>query len=122
MSHDLADDKSTLVEVIEVMAWCRQANVDPDLCHHMVSPGYDELNLLAMGSYYHPITLNEIWYDINPDVGKLPQDRFSYLDFMSHQMVHKAHGQPQGLHDQLPDAGVAVRIQTLHFKQTLRII
>ena len=37
---DLTDDKSTLVKV---MAWCQRqqditwANVDPDLCYHMVS-------------------------------------------------------------------------------------
>ena len=44
---DLTDGKSTLVQV---MAWCRQAqaitwaNVDPDLCRHMVSLGHNELN------------------------------------------------------------------------------
>ena len=47
MSLDLADNKSTLVQV---MAWCRQATshylsqVDPDLCHHMASLGSSELN------------------------------------------------------------------------------
>ena len=46
MSLDFTDDQSTLVQV---MAWCRQAttitwaNVDPDLCHHMVSLGHNEL-------------------------------------------------------------------------------
>ena len=50
MPLDLTDDKSTLVQV---MAWCRQAtkqqaitwaNVDLDLCRHMVSLGHNELN------------------------------------------------------------------------------
>ena len=40
------NDKSTLVQV---MVWCRQAqaitwaNVDPDLCRHMVSLGHNQL-------------------------------------------------------------------------------
>ena len=37
MPLDLTDDKSTLVQVI---TW---ANVDPDLCRHMVSLGHNEL-------------------------------------------------------------------------------
>ena len=56
MSLDFTDDQSTLVQV---MAWCCQAtshnlsqcwpksfwaNVDPNLCHHMVSQGQNELN------------------------------------------------------------------------------
>ena len=41
MSLDLTDDKSTLVQV---MAWCRQANVDPDLCRHVASLGPNELS------------------------------------------------------------------------------
>ena len=46
MPQDLSDDKSALVQV---MAWYRRqqaitwANVDPDLCHHMVSLGPNEL-------------------------------------------------------------------------------
>ena len=56
MSLDFTDDKSTLVQV---MAWCRQAaitwaNVDPDLCHHMVSQGHNELTHWPLGD------LNEI--------------------------------------------------------------
>ena len=51
MPQDLADDKSSLVQV---MAWCvRQqaitwANVDPDLCRHMASLGPSELNKIWM--------------------------------------------------------------------------
>ena len=37
---NLIDDKSTLVQV---MAWCRQAKVDPGVCHHMASLGHNEL-------------------------------------------------------------------------------
>ena len=46
MSLKFTDDQSTLVQV---MAWCHQAtritraNVDPDLCHHMVSLDQNEL-------------------------------------------------------------------------------
>ena len=46
MPEDPIAGKSTLVQV---MAWCRQAtahacaNADPDLCHHMVSQGHNEL-------------------------------------------------------------------------------
>ena len=40
MPQDITDDKSTLVQV---MAWCRQANVDPDLCRQMASLGFNEL-------------------------------------------------------------------------------
>ena len=50
MAPDFTDDQSTLVQV---MAWCRQAtshytwaNVDPDLCRHMVSLGHNELNMI----------------------------------------------------------------------------
>ena len=46
MPMDLTDGKSTLVQV---MAWYHQAtshytwaNVDPDLCRHMVLSGYNE--------------------------------------------------------------------------------
>ena len=28
------------------MAWCRQANVDPDLCYHIVSLNHNELIIL----------------------------------------------------------------------------
>ena len=55
ISLELTDDKSTLVQV---MAWAvRQqaitwANVDPDLCHHMASLGYYELNMLFGSSVY----------------------------------------------------------------------
>ena len=44
MSQDFTDDKSTMVQV---MAWGRRqkaitwANVDPNLCHHMVSLGHN---------------------------------------------------------------------------------
>ena len=38
MSLDFTDDQSTLVQV---MAW---ANVDPDICRHMVSLGHNELS------------------------------------------------------------------------------
>ena len=41
MSFDLTDDE---VNIVQVMAWCRQANVDPDLCRHMVSLGHNEFN------------------------------------------------------------------------------
>ena len=43
------DDKSTLVQV---MAWCRQttdhylSQFDPNVCHHMVPPGHNELSIL----------------------------------------------------------------------------
>ena len=53
MPLDLTDDKSTLVEV---MAWCRQAqaitwaNVDPVLCHHMASLGLNELTIKQVGN------------------------------------------------------------------------
>ena len=47
MSLDFTDDELTLVQA---MAWCavRQqaitwANVDPDLCHHMVALGHNGL-------------------------------------------------------------------------------
>ena len=46
MPQDLSDDISALVQV---MAWYRRqqaitwANVDPDICHHMVSLGPNEL-------------------------------------------------------------------------------
>ena len=46
MPLDLTDDKSTLVQV---MAWCHQANVDPDLCCHMVSLGHNELTHWTQG-------------------------------------------------------------------------
>ena len=46
MSLDFTDDKSTLVQV---MAWRHKAitwaNVDPDLCHHMVSLGHNKLKI-----------------------------------------------------------------------------
>ena len=44
MSLDFTDDKSTLVQV---MAWHQAiiwANVDSDLCRHMVPPGHSELS------------------------------------------------------------------------------
>ena len=50
MSLDLADDKSTLVQV---MAWCRQAtshywaNVDPVFCCYMASLGPNEWTLMC---------------------------------------------------------------------------
>ena len=45
MSLGFTDDKSTLVQVPgairqQAITW---ANVDPDLCHHMVSLGHNEL-------------------------------------------------------------------------------
>ena len=40
ISWDLADDKSILIQVIIIT----QANVDPDLCCHMVSLDHIELN------------------------------------------------------------------------------
>ena len=49
MPLNSTDDKSTMVQV---MAWCRQAqaiawaNVDPDLCRHMVSLGPNELIII----------------------------------------------------------------------------
>ena len=43
MPLSLADDKSTLVQV---MAWCRQSNGDQDLCCHMVSLGHNELKAI----------------------------------------------------------------------------
>ena len=49
MSLDWNYEKSKLVQV---MGWCRQAitsgNVDPDLCHHMVSIGHNELNIIII--------------------------------------------------------------------------
>ena len=53
MPMDLTDGKSTLVQV---MAWCHQqqaitwANVDPDLCRHMVSLGPNELTHWSLGN------------------------------------------------------------------------
>ena len=44
MPLDITDDKSSLVQV---MAWCRQANVDPDLCRQMASLGLNELNIIS---------------------------------------------------------------------------
>ena len=48
MPQNLSDDKSTLAE--EIFGVVRQpaitwANVDPDVCHHMVSLGHNELRL-----------------------------------------------------------------------------
>ena len=43
MPLDLTDEKSTLVQA---MAWCRQANVDPDLCRQMASLGLNELSII----------------------------------------------------------------------------
>ena len=44
MSLYLTDDKS---RALQVMAWCRQAitwtHVDPDLCRHMASLGYNAI-------------------------------------------------------------------------------
>ena len=40
---DPGDDKSALVQV---MAWWRQANVDPDLYCHMVLLGHNKLKLV----------------------------------------------------------------------------
>ena len=61
LSLDLTDDKSTLVQV---MAWCCQAtqaitwtNVDPDLCHHMMSPGHNEFNKVAGSVLYELLDL-----------------------------------------------------------------
>ena len=42
MPQDLTDEKSTLVQV---MVWCRQSNVNPDLRRHIASLGHIELNL-----------------------------------------------------------------------------
>ena len=48
ISLDFTDDQSTLVQQVNI-AWRHQAitwaNVDPDLCCHMVSLGHNELNL-----------------------------------------------------------------------------
>ena len=59
MPLDLTDDVSILVHV---MAWCRQAtsrtwaNVDPNLCRHMVSPGHNVLRR-KIGVQSFPIAL-----------------------------------------------------------------
>ena len=42
MPQNEYDAKSTLVQV---MVWCRQANVDPDICRHMALLGHNELNM-----------------------------------------------------------------------------
>ena len=61
MSLDFTDDQWTLVQV---MAWRQQAitwaNVDPDLCRHMVSIGHNELNttahvMMTLMSYLHTV-------------------------------------------------------------------
>ena len=44
LPQDLIDDESALVQV---MAWCCQANGDPDLCRHMASLGCNELKIMA---------------------------------------------------------------------------
>ena len=50
-SPDLTDDKSTLVqEISQVIIW---ANVDQDLCPHMTSIGYIELNHNERTGEYH---------------------------------------------------------------------
>ena len=60
MSLDFTDGQSTLVQV---MAWCvrQQAiawvNVDPDLCHHMVSLGHNELTVQPVMEI-----LSECWH------------------------------------------------------------
>ena len=41
MTQNPIDDKSALVQAI---AWCRQASVDPDLCFHLASLGHRELS------------------------------------------------------------------------------
>ena len=43
------ETKSTLVQV---MAWYSQANIDPDLCHHIASPGHNELKR-SQGAIIH---------------------------------------------------------------------
>ena len=61
MSLDFIDDQSALVQI---MAWCRQAtsitwaNVDPDLCRHMVSLGHNELRYVSDG---YPILQQSSW-------------------------------------------------------------
>ena len=57
MPLDLADDKSTLVQVMgaikqQAITW---SNVDPDLCAHMVLLGHNELRLSAqyLAEYCH---------------------------------------------------------------------
>ena len=41
MPQNLTNEKSTLVQV---MALCHQANLDPNFCHHMVLLGHNELS------------------------------------------------------------------------------
>ena len=55
MPLDLTDDKSTLVQV---MAWCRQANVDPDLCRQMASLGLNELTHRDLDKMYTSLQTN----------------------------------------------------------------
>ena len=50
MPQNIFDDK---LKMVQVMAWCRRlgpitwANVDPDLCRHLVSPGVKLYRLLG---------------------------------------------------------------------------
>ena len=44
MSADFTDDQSTLVQVMAWPSGHYSANVDPDLCRHMVSLGHNELS------------------------------------------------------------------------------
>ena len=61
MPQDLTGDESTLVQV---MAWCCQAwaNVDPDLCGHIVSLGPDELMSCLMVNFNNEPNILAGWY------------------------------------------------------------
>ena len=65
MSLDITDDKSTLVQV---MAWCHQAitwaNVDSDLCHHIVSLCHNGLIISnkSITSWDKNILNSKLWY------------------------------------------------------------
>ena len=37
------------------------ASVDPDLCHHMVSLGHNELTHYGLGASYNNIDLGQHW-------------------------------------------------------------
>ena len=49
MSLDVIVDKST---IFQVKAWCRQADLDPDLWHHMASLRHNELTPAASDSLF----------------------------------------------------------------------
>ena len=67
MPQSTDDDNSTLVQV---MSSCRQANIDPDVCCHMVALGLSELKIL-IDSFTHNVVIFGISLRLAPVINHM---------------------------------------------------